>query len=372
MIVPRIYDKNKICTETQLLPLEVHLGAGLLPLVDKSNFKDEEPHLLSEITQIRTRLDDEYGVPIPLIRFCDDIKLKEYEYKIIFNGIDVGGFKNLKLDYVLCLNSGNVTEELQGEKVKDPIFGGDGILVPNVKSDEAKNLGYKVMEPFCIISTHLFEFIKINLSNILDQSIVNTLINRVRKTNPDVVDYVIFMHNLSTSWLKQVLSNLLKDGFSIRYLNKILEVIADNIDETRDFEKLLERIRLLLAWQFLPKFADEDKIIHVISISDRLSKILTNRISYSNSENIWIRFSLSSLEMKAFENKIWEKAISMQEKGYRPIFKINGCLRIPLLKTIRQTGANWTCITDKEFSLATNVSFVIEEELEVEEIKDNE
>ena len=58
---------------------------------------------------------------------------------------DFGGFKDLRLGHVLCLDTGAVTGELPGEKSKDPAFGMDGILVTEDMADEAKRLGYAVV-----------------------------------------------------------------------------------------------------------------------------------------------------------------------------------------------------------------------------------
>ena len=93
---------------------------------------------------------------------------------------------------------------------------------------------------------------------------VNILVNKVRDSNPDVVDELFFMHQFSTSSLKMILNWLLEEGVSIRDMNAILEAVADNVHEKKRPVELMERVRESLAWQFLPKFADKDKGIHVI------------------------------------------------------------------------------------------------------------
>ena len=173
-----------------------------------------------------------------------------------------------------------------------------------------------------MISVHLHEIIKRNITRFLDQCMVNTLINKVRDTNPDVIDEVFFMHNFSTSSFKRILNWLLEEGVSIRDMNTILETIADNIDEPKKPVELMERIREKLAWQFVPKIADEDKNIHVIMISYRLAEALSERIFYPKSNNELPYYAFKPDEKRLFEKEIAEKANHMVEKGYEPVFLI--------------------------------------------------
>ena len=135
----------------------------------------------------------------------------------------------------------------------------DAIFLPEDRREEAASAGYVVADLEIVIRTHLKEVIKKNLTKFLDQCMVNTLINKVRDRNPDVVDDVFFMHNFSTSKFKTILNWLLEEGISIRDINSILEAIADNLEKTQRPTELLGLVREKLAYQFLPKLADKKK-----------------------------------------------------------------------------------------------------------------
>ena len=367
---PRIYD-DEIYTDfgEQPSPLELQIGYALMPLVDEHN----DSPLLNEIRYLRNEIDAEYGLPLPLVRIRDNLCLEPCEYRILLHGTDVGGFNDLRLGHVLCLDTGSVTGELSGEKSKEPAFGMDGILVTEDMADEAKRLGYAVVDPSRIIKVHLSEIIKKNITKFLNQCMVNTLINKVRDTNPDVIDDVFFMHHYSTADFKTILNWLLEECVSSRDMNSILEALADNYDYKMKPVEFLDKVRDKIAWQFVSKLADKDKVIHVIRVSKSLSEALSERIYNPVSKTELPYYALEPSETKVFENEISEKANRMTDKGYEPVFLIVSSLRTALSNTVRTRLGNWTFISDKEMlSVNKDYSVAVEEELEVDEIKVNE
>ena len=367
---PRIYD-DEIYTDfgEQPSPLELQIGYALMPLVDEQ----KDSPLLNEIRYLRNEIDAEYGLPLPLVRIRDNLCLEPCEYRILLHGTDVGGFKDLRLGHVLCLDTGSVTGELSGEKSKDPAFGMDGILVTEDMADEGKRLEYAVVDPSRIIKVHLSEIIKKNITKFLNQCMVNTLINKVRDTNPDVIDDVFFMHHYSTADFKTILNWLLEECVSIRDMNSILEALADNYDYKMKPVEFLDKVRDKIAWQFVSKLADKDKVIHVIRVSKSLSEALSERIYNPQSKTELPYYVLEPAEIKVFETEISEKAHRMTDKGYEPVFLIVSDLRTALSNTVRTRLGNWTFISDRELlSVNKDYSVAVEEELEVDEIKVNE
>ena len=367
---PRIYD-DEIYTDfgEQPSPLELQIGYALMPLVDEHN----DSPLLNEIRYLRNEIDAEYGLPLPLVRIRDNLCLEPCEYRILLHGTDVGGFNDLRLGHVLCLDTGAVTGELSGEKRNEPAFGMDEILVTEDRADEAKRLGYAVVDPSRIIKVHLSEIIKKNITKFLNQCMINTLINKVRDTNPDVIDDVFFMHHYSTADFKTILNWLLEECVSIRDMNSILEAMADNYDYKMKPVEFLDKVRDKIAWQFVSKLADKDKVIHVIRVSKSLSEALSERIYNPQSKTELPYYVLEPAETKVFENEISEKAHRMTDKGYEPVFLIVSGLRTALSNTVRTRLGNWTFISDRELlSVNKDYSVAVEEELEVDEIKVNE
>ena len=351
----------------QPFELTLEIGYALIPLVDH-----DDSDLLAELKYLRNEMDGEYGLPLPVIHIRDNMCLEPNEYRLLLHGAEIAK-SEARPGYCLCLDTGCVTKELEGEKTKDPAFGMDAIIIPEEKEAEARNLGYVIADWGTVIRAHLTEVIKKNFTKFLDQCMVNTLINKVRDRNPDVVDDVFFIHNFSISKLKTILNWLLEEGVSIRDMNTILETIADNLEETKRLSELMEKVREKLAYQFLSKLADYHKVIHVIRVSQTLAEALSERIYYPGSNNELPYYAFTPVENKEFNNRVSEKARCLSKKGYSPVFVIVRNLRTALSNNIRQSLGNWTCISDTElYSVIKDYSIVVEEELEADEIKVNE
>ena len=109
---PKIYDER--CYRNfgeQPSPLEIQLGYGLIPLVDT---EPNNSPLLEDITYVRNQIDGEYGLPLPSVHVRDNMCLEPYEYKIFLHGVEVGGYKKCDPHYVMCMDTGYVTEEISG------------------------------------------------------------------------------------------------------------------------------------------------------------------------------------------------------------------------------------------------------------------
>ena len=355
--------------ELGLRPFELtlELGYGLIPLVNH----EKGALLLNEIKHLRNEIDGEYGLTLPVFHIRDNMCIEPYDYRLLLHGAEIAKLEKARPGYCLCIDTGSVTKELVGEKTIEPAFGMDAIYLPEDRRVEAASAGYVVADLETVIRIHLKEVIKKNLTKFLDQCMVNSLINNVRDGNPDVVDDVFFLHNFSTSKMKTILNWLLEEGVNIRDMNTILETIADNLEKTHRPAELLGLIREKLAYQFLPKLADKNKVIHVIRVSKNLSEALIKHIYYPKLESPYI--ALEPDERKKLNEEITRKTDSMKEKGYDPVFMMVSDLRMYLSDYIRHWFGNWACISDLElYSVSKDISIVVEEELDVDEIKVNE
>lgn len=181
------------------------------------------------------------------------------------------------------------------------------------------------------------------------------------------------MHNFSTSKFKTILNWLLEEGISIRDINSILEAIADNLEEQKRLSELMEKVREKLAWEFLPKLADDKKVFHVIRVSLPLAEALLDHIFIPQAKNELPYLALTPEESNRLNEEITKKSDLMKENGYEPVFLAVSNMRTSLAEYVKQYFGNWACISDVElYSIYKDYNIVIEEELVVDEIKVNE
>ncbi len=302
-------DTGEMSPVVPLDPLSLELGYGLIPLVDR----DKGAELLERVHRIRRESALDLGLVIPRIRIIDNMRLEPSEYCFKIKGVDVGRGK-IRMGYFMCIVSGNVTEEIPGEKTKDPAFGLPAIWISEDKREQAERAGYTVVDPPSIIATHLTEIIKRHAAEILGRQETQSILEGLKKDYPAVVEEA--QKALSLGEIQKVLQALLEEQVSIRNMVAILEALADYGPVTKDIQFLTEKSRQALARQICLQYADEDRMLHVLTIDHALEqKIVESRVETSSGV-------MSALE-PAVQNA-WIKALSrsvaaMQEQGLFPV-----------------------------------------------------
>ncbi len=248
-------------------PLSLELGYALVPLVDK----EKGAELLERVQLIRREMALDMGVNLPRIRITDNIRLDSSEYCFKIKGVTAGSGR-IKMGWFLCINSGGVTEEVPGEKTVEPAFGLPAVWVAQENRDRAERAGYAVVDPPTMIATHLTEIIKRRADELLGRQEVQILIDSLRKDYPAVVDEV--MQNFKIGEVVKVLQGLLREQVSIRSMVAILETLADYGGVTKKTDVLVERVRQALGRQICLQYADQNGVIHVLTVSQTFLETL--------------------------------------------------------------------------------------------------
>ena len=344
----------------------LQLGADFIPLIEKG----KKAPLLDAISKYRKKIDEESGLLIPPVHIVENKSLKPSEYVILFNGVEVGR-SDIPTGYCYCMDLGDVKTPLNSDlwiKTKEPAFEMDAFLVPEENIKEIKKAGYLYIPSEQIISIHLSEIIRINRTKILNQSMVNILLDKVCKINPDVITDVVFTNKFETSDMKILLNRLLSENVSIRDMNTILETIADNIKEERNPILLAEKVRERLAYSFIPNLADENKCIHVIRLSNRFMELLADHIYYPSEKNKAPYFEFQPNERRMFLEKISEGLTLFNEKVYYPVFIIISTLRLAFVESLRREMPGVAVISDLEmFNLDNNFELKVEKEIDLDD-----
>ncbi len=290
-------------------PISLELGYGLIPLVDK----DKGAELLERVTRIRKESALDMGLVVPRIRIIDNMRLEPSEYCFKIKGVEVGRGL-IRLSSYMAINPGGVSEEIPGEKAKDPAFGLPAVWISEDLRDKAERAGYTVVDSPSIIATHLTEIIKRYASEILGRQEVQGMLEALRKDYPAVTDDV--QKHLGLGEIQKVLQGLLREQVSIRNLVAIFETIADYAGITKDAGFLVEKARQSLGRQLCLQYADAQKLLHVLTVEPSLEqKIIDSRVETPSG-------SMSALE-PALQRQ-WIKALmlavsAVQKQGYFPL-----------------------------------------------------
>jgi flagellar biosynthesis protein FlhA len=262
---------DEMMSQIDVDPIVLCFGYGLIPLVEASQGGD----LLERVIMIRRNIAKELGVIIPQIRLLDNIKLSPNQYAIYIKGDEVAGGE-IMFDHYMAMNSGYVEEEIDGIETVEPYMGQPALWISESQRERAEALGYTVVDAPAIIATHLTGVIRNHLHELLSRQDVQKRVNHVKESHPVLVDELIPKY-MTVGEVQKVLSNLIREGISIRDLVTIMETLADHAPINRDPDMLTEHVRAGLRRSISRKFFSQGTNT-VITLDPALEQMLTSNI----------------------------------------------------------------------------------------------
>ncbi|HEY8420984.1 MAG TPA: flagellar biosynthesis protein FlhA [Thermoclostridium sp.] len=269
--VEEIRKPENVITLLHVDPIELEFGYGLIPLADVNQGGD----LLDRVVMIRRQLALELGMIVPVIRLRDNIQLNPNQYVIKIKGVEVSSGE-LLMDHFMAMNPGTAEDEIEGIPTTEPAFGLPALWITESQRDRAEMLGYTVVDPPSIISTHMTEVIKRHAHELLSRQDVQTLLDNVKSNYPAIVEELV-PKQLSLGEVQKVLCNLLREGVSIRDMVTILETLSDYAAVTRDTDMLTEYVRQSLGRAISKSFITPDNS-DVITLDPQLEQLILDSI----------------------------------------------------------------------------------------------
>jgi flagellar biosynthesis protein FlhA len=303
--------QEQIADYLYLDPLEIEIGYGLIPLVDKNQGGD----LLDRITLIRRQFAMEHGLVIPPVRIRDNTQLMPNAYTIKIKGNEVGSGE-LRLGHYLVVGTGTETPALEGIPTKDPTFGMPSRWVPVAARERAEIGGYTVIEPSAVLATHFVEILRREGWRILSREAVSELVENLKKENKTVVEELI-PNLLTVGAVQKVLQNLLKEGVPIRDFPTIMETLADFAPITKDTAFLTETVRNALGSTIAARFSGPGGVVRAVTLDPDFESTLANGINAMSKEGR--EFTLAPVELRELAGQIKEASDEMSAKGWMPL-----------------------------------------------------
>jgi flagellar biosynthesis protein FlhA len=246
--------------------IRIELGYELLQVVDQN----KEYKLTDQIKDLRKQIAKDLGFILPVVRIQDNLQLQAREYQIKVKDIICGRYE-LQPSRILLMNPNGGSIDIAGDEVTEPVFNLPAKWVDRAKQDEAVNQGYTVVEPITIISTHLSEVVKENITELLTYSETKKLLANLDEEQKKLADEVV-PNKISVVSLQRILQKLLNESVNIRDLPAILEAIAEISDITTNNGLMVEHIRARLAKQICFSLLNDDNIIPLVILSQEWEK----------------------------------------------------------------------------------------------------
>jgi len=262
-------EEHKINDILKVEILELELGYGLIKLA--------ETELTERIRSMRRAIAESLGFLMPKIRIRDNLRLKPNEYSFKLKGVSIATAE-IYPDKYLAMDSGFITEEIEGIATKEPAFNSDALWIDANLKDEATLNGYIVIDPASVVSTHMSELIKAHAAELLTRQEVQNLLDKVKNDYPIIVEGALAVTPVSL--IQKVLKDLLKHQIPIKDMLTILESMSDIAEVSKSFDMIIEHVRASLARMITNMYLDEKGNLDIFILDSASSAILMEAVQF--------------------------------------------------------------------------------------------
>jgi flagellar biosynthesis protein FlhA len=245
----------------QIDNIRLELGYGLLSLINNPS----ERRLTDQIKALRRQLAGEMGFIMPAVRIQDNLQLPPNNYILRVKEIEAGTGE-LRPSNLLVMDPRGEPISLPGEATVEPTFGLPAMWVGEQHREEAMFRGFTVVDAPTVITTHLTEIVRDNMSELLSFSETQKLLDELDAGHQKLIADLV-PNQISVGGIQRILQNLLGERISIRDLATILEGVSEACGYTRNIGQITEHVRARLARQLSDDVINEQGFIPLVTLS---------------------------------------------------------------------------------------------------------
>jgi flagellar biosynthesis protein FlhA len=327
--------EEPISSALKIDDLKIELGYALLPLV---NGPDGTDRLTEQIKALRRSLAVEMGFVMPAVRILDNVQLEANTYVIKIKEVDAGTGRIWPNQFMVMDPGGNQVA-IPGIHTVEPTFGLPATWVDAALKEEASLKGYTVVDAATVLSTHLTELLKNNMSDLLSYGEVQKLLKELPKEQGELIKDIV-PSQVTISGIQRVLQLLLAERVSIRDLSTILEGIADALAFSRNPATMVEHVRARLARQICAQNTSYNGYLPLIALSARWEQAFAESIvGQGEDRSLAMQPSKLSEFMTATRNAFEQAA----REGEAPVLVTSAAIR-PFVRSLVERFRSQTTI----------------------------
>jgi flagellar biosynthesis protein FlhA len=304
--------------------LRIELGYGLLPLVNSH----EKGKLTDQIKGLRRQLAEDMGFILPSVRIQDNLQLPATTYVLRIKEIEAGRGE-IRPNMLLCMNPSGGKIELPGENTREPTFGLPAMWINPEYREEAHFKGYTVVDPSTIVTTHITEIIKDNMSDLLSYAETQKLLDELPKTHQKLVADII-PSKITVTGLQRVLQNLVNERISIRDLPTILEGVAEATGFTNNITQITEHVRSRLSRQICDQNTGKSGYVPLLTLAPEWEQAFAESLIGQGEDK---QLAMPPTKLQQFIQSIRKTYEDLAQKGEVPVLLTSPPVR-PYVRSI--------------------------------------
>src|SRR5207253_6783381 len=248
------------------------------------------------------------------VRILDNVQLEANTYIIKIKEVDAGTGKIWPNQFMVMDPAGNQVQ-VPGIHTTEPTFGLPATWVDAALKEEASLKGYTVVDAATVLSTHLTELLKNNMSELLSYGEVQKLLKELPKEQSELVKDIV-PTQITASGIQRVLQLLLAERISIRDLSTILEGIAEAISFTRSPVMLAEHVRARLARQICAQSTSPNGYLPLIALSAKWEQAFAESLIGQGEER---SLAMQPSKLSEFMNAVRDRYEQAAREGAAPL-----------------------------------------------------
>lgn len=332
--------EEPISSALKIDDLKIELGYALLPLV---NGPDGTDRLTDQIKALRRSLATEMGFVMPAVRILDNVQLEANTYVIKIKEVDAGTGRIWANQFMVMDPSGNQVT-IPGTHTTEPTFGLPATWVEAAFKEEASLKGYTVVDSATVLSTHLTELLKSNMSDLLSYGEVQKLLKDLPKEQGELVKDIV-PNQITVSGIQRVLQLLLAERISIRDLSTILEGIADGLAFSRNPSTLAEHVRARLARQICAQNTSMNGYLPLIALSAKWEQAFAESLIGTGEER---SLAMQPSRLSEFMSLVRDRFEQAAREGEAPVLVTSAAIRPFVRSLVERFRAQTTVLSQAE------------------------
>jgi flagellar biosynthesis protein FlhA len=332
--------EEPISASLKIDDLKIELGYALLPLVKGADGGDR---LTEQIKALRRALAVEMGFVMPAVRILDNVQLEANGYVIKIKEVGAGTGKIWPNQFMVMDPAGGQVN-LPGIHTTEPTFGLPATWIDPAEKEAASMKGYTVVDAATVLSTHLTELLKANMSELLSYGEVQKLTKELPKEQGELVKDIV-PASITMSGIQRVLQYLLAERVSIRDLATILEGVADAIAFTRNPAAIAEHVRARLARQICAQYTSPAGYVPLIALSAKWEQAFADSIVGQGDER---SLAMQPSKLSEFITLVRDRFEDAARQGEAPVLVTSAGIRPFVRGIVERFRAQTTVLSQSE------------------------
>ncbi len=319
--------------------IRLEMGYGLLPLVQGEGGNK----VTDQIKGLRRQLAEDMGYVLPAVRIQDNLQLPANTYVVRIKEIEAGRGE-VRPGMLMCMDPTGAPITLPGESTTEPTFGLPAMWIDEQYREEAHFKGYTVVDAPTVITTHITEVVKDNMSELLSYAETQKLLDELPREYQKLVSDVI-PGQVNVGGLQRILQNLVAERVSVRDLPTILEGIAEASTYTKNPAFITEHIRTRLARQICDSNVNLSGFVPLVTLSPEWEQAFGESLMGDGEER---QLAMAPSKLQEFIARIREVYEEFAQSGETPVLLTSPGIRPYVRSVIERFRPQTTVMSQNE------------------------